>query len=67
MGIEVKEEKEMKKRFAKLSKAKQEKVELEYHNMKPEDFEKDMSRAKRLTPTPISKRKNKTTEKRRAA
>ncbi|MFS8084460.1 MAG: hypothetical protein ACMG6H_02445 [Acidobacteriota bacterium] len=57
----------MKKQFAKLSKAEQEKVELEYHRMKPEDFEKAMSRAKRATAIPGSKRKNKPTEKKRAA
>jgi hypothetical protein len=69
MGIKAKEEKEMKKQFAKLSKAEQEKVELEYHRMRPEEFEKAMSQAKRHTLTAVSrsKRKSKTTEKRRAA
>jgi len=43
----------MKKQFGKLSKAAQEKIELEYHQMKPEKFDKPMSRAKRHTPTTI--------------
>jgi hypothetical protein len=61
--------KEMKKQFAKLSKAEQEKVELRYHQMKPEDFDKVMSRAKRQTPATISrtKRKTKASDRRRAA
>jgi hypothetical protein len=69
MGVDGKEEKVMKKQFAKLPKAEQEKVELEYHQLRPEDFEKEMSRAKRSadTSTSNSKRKNKTTEKKRAA
>jgi len=60
-------------KYAKLFKADREKVELEYHRMKPEDFDAAMSRAKlhgseaiRLT-TPRAKRKSKTTEKKRAA
>jgi hypothetical protein len=68
MGIKVDEKKEMKKQFAKLSKAEQEKVELRYHQMKPEDFDKVMSRAKRQTPaTPRTKRKTKASDRRRAA
>ena len=59
----------MKKRFARLSSAKREKVESEYDLMKPEDFEEAMTRAKRHTPVAISrsKRKSKASEKRRAA
>jgi hypothetical protein len=64
----------MKKQFAKLSKAEREKVELEYHGMKPEDFDAVMSRAKPHAPEAIrlsirssSKRKSKSTGKRRAA
>lgn len=33
-------------KYAKLSKAEREKVELEYHRLKPEDFDAAMSRAK---------------------
>jgi hypothetical protein len=43
----------MKKRFGKLPKAEQEKIELEYHHMKPEEFNEPMSRAKRHTPNVI--------------
>jgi len=59
----------MKRQFAKLSKAEQEKVESEYHRMKPEDFDEGMDRAKTVRPNARSKsnRKNKTTEKKRAA
>jgi ribosomal protein L12E/L44/L45/RPP1/RPP2 len=59
----------MKKQFAKLSKAEREKVELEYHRLKPQDLDEAMTRAKRHTPVAISrsKRKSKTSEKRRAA
>jgi hypothetical protein len=64
----------MKKQFAKLPKAEREKVELEYHGMKPEDFDAAMSRAKPHAPEAIhlpahtsSKRKTKSTEKKRAA
>ena len=53
MGPETNEEKEMKKQFGKLSKATQEKIEVEYHQMKPEEFEETMSRAKRHTPNII--------------
>ena len=67
MGIKAKEEKEMKKQFAKLSKAEREKVEAEYHAMRPEDFDKAMSQAKRNTALSQSKRKSKAPEKRRAA
>lgn len=61
-------------RYAKLSKADREKVESEYHRMKPEDFDAAMSRAKPLAPEAIrlltrsrSKRKSTATEKKRAA
>ncbi len=59
----------MKKQFAKLSKAEREKVESEYHHMKPESFNEAMTRAKRHTPIAVSrsKRKSKASEKRRAA
>ncbi|HYR74706.1 MAG TPA: hypothetical protein VEM96_02585 [Pyrinomonadaceae bacterium] len=53
-------------KYAKLSKAKRDKVELEYHRMKPEDFDAAMSQAKRHAPEAIrlstrstSKRKSK--------
>lgn len=36
----------MKKQFAKLSKAEQEEVELEYLRMKPEGFDEAMAQAK---------------------
>ena len=70
MGSETEEEeKAMKKQFGKLSKAEQEKVELEYHRMKPEDFAEAMAKAKRHKPEarPSTKRKSKATEKKRAA
>ena len=69
MGNKVNEKKEMKKQFAKLSKAEQEKVELQYHQMKPDGFDKAMSQAKRHSPTaiPRSKGKTKAADKRRAA
>jgi len=35
----------MKKRFSKLSKTKQEAIELKYHRMKPEDFDDFMLEA----------------------
>lgn len=40
------ETKEMKGRFGKLSKAEQERIELEYHQAKPREFDEQMSRAK---------------------
>ena len=43
----------MKKKFAKLSKREQEKVEAEYHRMKPEDFDEVMSTATRRTPNAV--------------
>lgn len=65
----------MKKQFAGLSKAEREKVESEYHSLEPKELNKLMSQAKTHTAKAISgagaqsraKRKNKTTEKRRAA
>jgi len=51
LGIKTKEEKVMKRKFAKLSKREQEKTESEYHRMKPEDFDEIMSRANHETPT----------------
>jgi hypothetical protein len=43
----------MKKRFADLSKAEQEKVELEYHQMDPAEFDELMSKATIHTPTSV--------------
>ena len=36
----------MRKRFSKLPKAKQEEIELEYHQMNPAEFDEQMSKAK---------------------
>ena len=59
----------MKRQFSRLSKVQKEKVESEYHGMKPEDFDETMSRAKTHRPETRSrpKRKIKAAEKRRAA
>jgi hypothetical protein len=43
----------MKKKFGKLSKEEQEKRESEYHRMKPEEFDRLMTRARRYTPYAI--------------
>jgi hypothetical protein len=43
----------MKKKFAKLSKAAQAKVEAEYHRIKLEDFDDTMSAATRHTPNVV--------------
>jgi hypothetical protein len=43
----------MKKKFAKLSKAGQARVEAEYHRMKPEDFDETMAAATRHTPNVV--------------
>ena len=43
----------MKKKFAKLSKREQDKVESEYHRMNLEDFDETMSAATRQTPNAI--------------
>jgi hypothetical protein len=40
----------MKKRFARLSEQEQRKVELEYHQMDPAEFDEFMSKAKKHTP-----------------
>jgi len=54
MGAYIKEEeKEMKREFAKLSRVEQEKVELEYHRMQPEEFDKLMAGAKPHSPDVI--------------
>ena len=57
MGLEPEKEKkkEMKirKRFEKLPKAQQKKVEAEYHGMKAADFKEVMSNARPHTPTAI--------------
>lgn len=54
LAVEAKqEEKEMKRQFAKLSKAGQQKVESDYHRMKPEEFDTVMSRAKPHSPNAI--------------
>lgn len=45
--------KEMKKEFAKLSRVEQEKVELEYHRMKPAGFDRLMAGAKPHSPDAI--------------
>ena len=51
MGFETEQkENAMKKQFAKLSKAEQEKVELEYHHMKPKDFDEALTQAKSHKP-----------------
>jgi hypothetical protein len=43
----------MKKKFAKLSKREQEKVEAEYHRMKREDFDETISTVTRHTPNAV--------------
>ena len=43
----------MKRKFAKLSKREQEKVEAEYHRMEPEEFDEMMSAATRQTPNAV--------------
>ncbi len=43
----------MKKKFAKLTKKEQEKVEAEYHRMKPEDFDETMSSPTRQSPNTV--------------
>lgn len=40
----------MKKQFSKLPKAEQEKMELKYHRMKPEEFDEQMAQAIPHTP-----------------
>ncbi len=43
----------MKKKFNRLTKREQEKVEAEYHRMKPENFDETMSTATRQSPNPV--------------
>ena len=44
-------------KYAKLSEADREKVESEYHRMKPEDFDEAMSRANPPAPAAVSRSK----------
>ena len=43
----------MKKQFGKLPKTEREKIEAQYHRIKPEDLDELMSHAKRHTPSAI--------------
>ena len=43
----------MKKKFGKLTKREQEKIEAEYHQMKPGDFDEIMSTATRQSPNAV--------------
>ena len=43
----------MKKKFGRLTKRQQEKVEAEYHRMKPADFDEIMSTATRQSPNAV--------------
>jgi len=43
----------MRKRFGKLPKAERERMEAQYHRMKPEELDEVMSRAKQHTPSAI--------------
>jgi hypothetical protein len=43
----------MKKRFSNLSKAEQEKIEQEYHNMDPAEFDQQIAQAKTHVATSI--------------
>ena len=43
----------MKKKFHRLTKREQEKVEAEYHRMKPDDFYETMSTATRQSPNAV--------------
>jgi hypothetical protein len=43
----------MRKKFAKLTKAEQQRVETEYHRMKPEDFGEIMASATRHSPNAL--------------
>lgn len=52
----------MKKQFARLSKVEQEKVEAEYHNKRPEEFNQLMSQAKTHSPDAIRLPKRLTTK-----
>ncbi len=54
MGVETyKEAKEMKKRFAKLTRSAQTNIEAEYHRMKPEELDAVMSHSKHYSPDAI--------------
>jgi ribosomal protein L29 len=54
LGVETEEkEKTMKRKFANLSRKQQERVEFEYHRLKPEDFDETMSAATRHSPNAI--------------
>src|SRR5439155_19730596 len=54
LGAEIQEEeKKMKKKFSKLLKREQEKIESQYHRMKPADLDEQMSHAKRHSPGAI--------------
>jgi hypothetical protein len=58
----------MKKQFAKLSKSAQEKAEQEYHRTHPDEFDHLMRQAiKHARPASKQKRKNRVTQKKRAA
>ena len=48
----------MRKKFAKLPKKEQEKIEAAYHRMKPDDFNQTMSAGKRQSPEAIRLPKN---------
>ncbi len=48
-----KEEKKMKKRFGRLPKSERQKIESQYHRMKPEDLDKPMSHARHHSPGAI--------------
>ena len=56
-------------KYARLSKVDREKVESEYHRMKPEDFDETMARAKAHRPEARSrsKRTNSVAKKKRVA
>lgn len=43
----------MKKRFGKLPKVEQERIEAQYHRVNPEELDEPMSRARRHTPSTI--------------
>jgi predicted DNA binding CopG/RHH family protein len=43
----------MKKRFGKLIGAEREKIEAQYHRMKPQDLDETMASARRHTPSTI--------------
>jgi hypothetical protein len=67
LAINIKEEKAMKKRFAKLSKSEQQKVEQHYQQMRPDEFDRLMTRAKKSVSLARQKRRTKVAEKKRAA